>query len=433
MKNIVLATIGVLCVTVGYVLLKSDVQAQSDCCTLVPNKHATEARFAPGATVNVYIDATSGFTETEHQMIKEGMEDWNGEPNNSRISFNVIVTSLPPAVGNNNTIIVTYNPNHSSSSVGALVMHRNSNPTSVYGTMVLNHNIRADKADGTFPRPAFYTRETARHEGGHGVGLDNAVNCPMGSTIMNPLGTTETLITPCDNAAVNNDPAYPPSGGGGGGGGGGGDPSRNGCERPIDCNNWSYVDCVCLPMSPSCPVLLDALGDGFEMTSASGGVMFDIGGSGVVKQLSWTNAGSDDAWLALDRNGNGIIDNGMELFGNFTPQPEPPPGEEKNGFLALAEFDKPESGGNGDGRIDWRDAVFSWLRLWQDTNHNGISEASELHTLPELGLATLDLDFKESKRTDEFGNQFRYRAKVKDVHGAQVGRWAWDVFLVTGR
>ena len=61
---------------------------------------------------------------------------------------------------------------------------------------------------------------------------------------------------------------------------------------------------------------------------------------------------------------------------------------------------------------------------------NGISESSELHTLAELGIATLDLKYKESKRTDEFG-QFRYRARVMDINHAQLGRWAWDVYLVT--
>lgn len=66
-----------------------------------------------------------------------------------------------------------------------------------------------------------------------------------------------------------------------------------------------------------------------------------------------------------------------------------------------------------------------------DTNHNGTTEPTELHTLTEFGLETLELDYKESKRTDEHGNQFRYRAKVKDVHNTQLGRWAWDVVLVS--
>ena len=185
--------------------------------------------------------------------------------------------------------------------------------------------------------------------------------------------------------------------------------------------------CVC----PVSPILIDVLGNGYAMTNARNGVAFDFNGDGKLRgKLSWTAAGSDDAWLVLDRNLNGTIDNGFELFGNATPQPEPPEGEDRQGFLALAEFDKFIKGGNGDNAINDQDAVFSYLRLWQDLNHNGISEPDELHTLPELEIAKLELDYKESKRRDEFGNEFRYRAKVWNNHGVQSGRWAWDVFLV---
>jgi hypothetical protein len=178
------------------------------------------------------------------------------------------------------------------------------------------------------------------------------------------------------------------------------------------------------------PILIDVTGNGFDLTDASNGVYFDEG-TGTMIQTAWTSAGSDDAWLVLDRNGNGEIDDARELFGSAASQPPPLPGDIKNGFRALAEFDKPGSGGNANGFIDNGDVVFPSLRLWEDLNHNGVSEPAELRSLFDLEIDTISLDYRESRRRDRWGNTFRYRAKIYGTTTRNIGRWAHDVFLLS--
>lgn len=186
--------------------------------------------------------------------------------------------------------------------------------------------------------------------------------------------------------------------------------------------------CNCGAAIPPCcctsPILFDIAGDGFRLTSWVDGVEFAPRPGFRPSDRAWTEANSDDAWLVLDRDGDGIIDDGSEMFGNATPQPPPADGTLRNGFLALAQYDDDHNG-----TIDEKDAIFSGLRLWQDKNHDGVSQPAELHTLPELGVAGISLGYVEAREVDQHGNSFRYRSTVYGTPGSPVGMTAWDVWL----
>lgn len=376
-------------------------------------------------------------------LFEAGIRDWNNYSDCAYVNFNAAsLGSNPVGEPPPNAIWVTRGSN---TQMFPIVDSSN---------QMISSNIRIQLPDSSLPNTDELKRGLLRHETGHSFGL---LNAPLGApTIM---GGPYINIQACDTQAIQRiycpsptptpTPTPPPP------------PPGNGCNTcngtfagmcefdnadrpgqpgpPGSCCSWlEMTNCIlgggiwnANTCSCSSPIVVDVLGNGYDLTSSENGISFDLGATGTATQIAWTSIGSDDAWLALDRNGNGTIDRGMELFGDRTPQPFLAEGEIKNGFRALAVFDRLDRGGNADGFITNADSVFADLRLWQDTNHNGYSEPEELHPLPELGLVKIDLDYRESRRRDEHGNSFRFRSKVRDAHGRQFGRWAWDVWLVT--
>ncbi len=135
------------------------------------------------------------------------------------------------------------------------------------------------------------------------------------------------------------------------------------------------------PPPPRDPLALDLNDDGIVKTlSMSRGVHFDLDNSGFAERTSWV--APEDGLLVLDRNNNNFIDGGAELFGTETLLSN---GKyAKNGFEALAEFDV-----NQDGAVDANDTVYSSLRVWRDSNSNGVVDSGELKTLSELDIKSI--------------------------------------------
>ena len=170
--------------------------------------------------------------------------------------------------------------------------------------------------------------------------------------------------------------------------------------------------------------MLDLGQQGFRFTSAQAGVKFDLDADGSRDSIAWTDPAVKEGFLAWDRNLNGIIDSGRELFGNATLQP---PADEPNGYLALAVLDQPENGGNGDSVISNQDRLWNALQLWIDLNHNGFSEERELSSLSSQKIISIDLAYRESRRKDRYGNELRYRSRALAEDGQVID--TLDVFF----
>jgi hypothetical protein len=172
------------------------------------------------------------------------------------------------------------------------------------------------------------------------------------------------------------------------------------------------VDC------PS-PIVLN-LGRGtYELTGLDDPVRFDLDADGHIDTVSWTKGGEALAFLAADRDGNGTIDDGGELFGNHTLTSSGNPAA--NGFEALRDFDT-----NRDGVVDARDTDWRRLLLWIDANHDGIAQPDEVHGIRDSIVTGIDLAYRRNGRQDSHGNTFGFEGRM---HTRSGDRACYDIYF----
>ena len=157
---------------------------------------------------------------------------------------------------------------------------------------------------------------------------------------------------------------------------------------------WLYGDynSASSAQSPRDPLAIDLGALGIELTSVKDGVHFDLDKNGFAEKTAWI--GIEDGFLVLDRNGNGRIDDGGELFGDQVIL--------SNGFVSVSGFEAlKDLDLNGDGIIDSNDKAFDELRIWIDSTHDGLSQSGELKTLRELGIESISLEVTDEKVVDD--------------------------------
>lgn len=166
---------------------------------------------------------------------------------------------------------------------------------------------------------------------------------------------------------------------------------------------------------PRDPLVIDFSENGTSsdegLVNADDGVYFDLDNNGFAEKTAWIS--KDKGFLAYDRNGNGIIDNGSELFGDSVIMSDGRKSE--HGFEALADFDSDK-----DGDIDKDDAKFKELLVWKDTEKNGRTDAGELHTLEELGIESISLTTENRNHTTDSGTIITDSAVVKRKDGKML-------------
>ncbi len=190
-----------------------------------------------------------------------------------------------------------------------------------------------------------------------------------------------------------------------------------------DCTNQLKAAGDC-----NSPLVVDINHNGLDFSGPEGGVWFDLYGIDEPVHIQWLRPDTDDAFLVLDLNENGVVDSGAELFGQGSMM-WLEGRKAHHGFEVLAQYDLESLEGNHDGVISPHDGVWQNLYIWNDRNADGLSSAHELTQLSEADLGRFLLSPKVRRQTDQHGNKLKYWEKAFTGSHPPKPYWVVDVFF----
>jgi len=331
--------------------------------------------------------------------LQDALSVWTSDCSGSGASYPNLVAGSYSTASGVMSFYVAFHPGASAARCGVADIAVSQTTGAITGGMIHIYEFQTGGGDCK----ANFVNIVA-HEIGHALGLSDVDDTPScNGTIMgnNPsyVSSSQCAVvadnwqTPAEDAqeACDLNCPYPCSG------------TPLACNTTIDTgggHQCPYWNCS--------PLVLDLNGDGIHTTPVTEPVSFDITGDGVAERMGWTDPRTEEAFLWLDLTPSGCVDNGSELFGIGTKLADGT--RASHGFEALAQYDDARLGGNEDGAVSAADRVWNRLRLWIDTNHDGVCDATESGPIARYGVVEIGLNYTIHEDIDESGNVHRLRS-----------------------